>query len=272
MPPTPPPPPSLLTRSLSFLQRNFLTQLENLEHLASLQFLVLSRNRLTSLQGAASLPNLLALDVDHNALADIRTDELPPSLLYLNCAGNPFEDCVATYMRLFSDAELRTIDGLDEDAWLEQVEPPPSALACRRGHAVYSLQVEKELDEEERSAGQEAEPAPSGAAGAPVDNLEFLREVDAHQAVLVAHMKRAESLAQKMHEDAAKRRREARERAKDALLEAAAAEVAAANCQIDSLKREVALRLAAKFRPESALGEHCVEQHAQSGDAGVTDD
>ena len=86
-----------------------------------LQFLVLSRNRLSSLEGLSVLPNLLALDVDHNALADIGSQQLPPSLLYLNCAGNPFDDAVTTYMRLFSDVELRTIDGLDEDAWLEQV-------------------------------------------------------------------------------------------------------------------------------------------------------
>jgi hypothetical protein len=111
----PPPPPG------SFLQRNFLSQIENLDHLSSLQFLVLSRNRLSALQGVASLPNLLALDVDHNLLRDIATEQLPPNLLYLNCAGNPFDDGVATYMRLFADAELRTIDGVDEDAWLEQV-------------------------------------------------------------------------------------------------------------------------------------------------------
>ena len=108
-------------RPRSFLQRNYLTQLENLENMVCLQFLVLSRNRLSSLQGLSVLPNLLALDVDHNALADIESQQLPPSLLYLNCAGNPFDDAVATYMRLFSDVELRTIDGLDEDAWLEQV-------------------------------------------------------------------------------------------------------------------------------------------------------
>lgn len=98
-----------------------MSQIENLEHLASLQILVLSRNRLTTLQGVSSLPNLLALDIDHNLLRDVATEQLPPNLLYLNCSGNPFDDGVATYMRLFADAELRTIDGLDEDAWLEQV-------------------------------------------------------------------------------------------------------------------------------------------------------
>ncbi len=86
-----------------------------------MQFLVLSRNRLTSLQGVTSLNNLLALDVDHNLLSDIATDQLPPNLLYLNCTGNPYHDALATYMRLFADAELRTIDGLDEDSWLEKV-------------------------------------------------------------------------------------------------------------------------------------------------------
>jgi len=109
------------------------------------------RNRLAALQGVASLPNLLALDVDHNLLRDIETEQLPPNLLYLNCAGNPFDDGVATYMRLFADAELRTIDGLDEDSWLEQV------TCCTRAHArqlaVESWQVENELDEEEQSRG-----------------------------------------------------------------------------------------------------------------------
>ena len=75
-------PATVIHRSISFLQRNFLSRLENLENLSALQFLVLSRNRLSSLQGIASLPNLLALDVDHNALIDICAQELPPSLLY----------------------------------------------------------------------------------------------------------------------------------------------------------------------------------------------
>jgi Leucine-rich repeat (LRR) protein len=96
-----------------------------------LRILVLSRNRLTSLHAVAALPSLLALDVDHNALVDIQTEELPPNLLYLNCEGNPFHDSVATYMRLFADAELRTIDGLDEDAWLEQVNSCCSAKLNR---------------------------------------------------------------------------------------------------------------------------------------------
>jgi Leucine-rich repeat (LRR) protein len=115
----------------SFLQRNFLIRVENLDHLSSLQFLVLSRNRLTSLLGLSCLPNLLALDVDHNALADIPTEQLPQSLLYLNCAGNPFDDYVSMCMRLFADAELRTIDGADEDAWLEQVDFCISQLRFR---------------------------------------------------------------------------------------------------------------------------------------------
>jgi predicted aspartyl protease len=56
-----------------------------------------------------------------------------------------------------------------------------------------------------------------------------------------------------MHEDAAQKRRHARDRAKTALMEAAAAEVAAANTSIDNLKREVALKWASRSRPPSAL-------------------
>jgi len=65
-PPSHPPPPS-------YLQRNFLTLLSNLDHLSSLTFLQLSRNRIQTLQGIAALPSLVALDVDHNQLADVAT-------------------------------------------------------------------------------------------------------------------------------------------------------------------------------------------------------
>ncbi len=117
--------------------------------------------------------------------------------------------------------------------------------------------MEKDLDEEEQRAGKIEVSSESGAAiGEPVDNLEFLREVDEHQAMLAENMKRAELLAHKMYDDAARRRREARSRAKDALLAAAAAETAAANRQIDNLKREVALRLASSTRPTSAAVEN----------------
>ena len=96
--------------------------------------------------------------------------------------------------------------------------------------------------------------ARSDDLGGATDNLQFLREVDEHQAMLMENMRRAELLAQRMHADAALRRREARERAKTSLLEAAAAEVAAANSQIDILKHEVAMRLATRARPGSTLG------------------
>ncbi len=129
--------------------------------------------------------------------------------------------------------------------------------------------MEKCLDEE----AQGAEPTGVGACGgASLDNLEFLREVDEHQAMLAENMMRAELLAHKMHEDAAKRRREARERAKNALLVAAAAEVAAANCQIDKLKREVALRLAARSRPASAAADGDREQLVGRLCAGVKEE
>ena len=114
-------------------------------------------------------------------------------------------------------------------------------------------QVEQELDEEEQDGLSGLQGAPDGLEGGAVDNLQFLRDVEEHQAMLEENMRRAELLAQRMHADAALRRREARERAKNSLLEAAAAEVAVANSQIDVLKHEVALRLASRARPASAL-------------------
>ena len=120
---------------------------------------------------------------------------------------------------------------------------------------------------------QDTSPPPPGDALQAADNLQFLREVDEHQAMLTENMRQAEVLAQRMHEDAALRRRQARERAKSALLEAAAAEVAAANCRIDALKREVALKLASRSRPHTAsLAEGGWEERLQGGSAEVTDD
>jgi hypothetical protein len=136
--------------------------------------------------------------------------------------------------------------------------------------AFDSWQVEIELDEEEQIG---AEAAPPGDALEASDDLQFLREVDEHQAMLTENMRRAEALAQRMHEDAAMRRRQARERAKNALLQAAAAEVAAANCHIDALKRDVALKLASRSRPATAsLVEGGWEEGLQGGSAEVKDD
>jgi hypothetical protein len=91
--------------------------------------------------------------------------------------------------------------------------------------------------------------------------------------MLTENMRRAELFAQRMHDDAAQRRRQARERAKNALLEAAAAEVAAANCHIDALKREVALKLACKSRPSTAsLTDGNWEQRLLGSRAEVPDD
>ena len=87
--------------------------------------------------------------------------------------------------------------------------------------------------------------------------------------MLTANMRRAEELAQRMHEDAAQRRRQARERAKSALLQAAAAEVAAANCHIDALKRDVALKLACRLRPPTASLE---EEGLRGGSVEVEED
>jgi len=87
--------------------------------------------------------------------------------------------------------------------------------------------------------------------------------------MLTANMRRAEELAQRMHEDAALRRRQARERAKSALLQAAAAEVAAANCHIDALKRDVALKLASRSRPPTAS---LVEEGLRGGSVEVEED
>jgi hypothetical protein len=133
--------------------------------------------------------------------------------------------------------------------------------------------VEKDLDEEAKHVGQVAQTAETGtASGKAVDNLEFLREVDEHAAMLAENMRRAELLAHKLHEDAAKRRRQARERAKDALLAAASAEAAAANNQIDKLKLEVALRLSARSRPASAAVQGVGEQQEESRGAAVEED
>lgn len=117
-----------------------------------------------------------------------------------------------------------------------------------------SRQVEKELDEEEGSGEVQEESGRPAAAAAPVDNLEFLRDVEEHQVMLQQNMQRAEVLARRMHEDAAQRRRQARENTKNSLLQSAAAQVAAANAQIDALKREVAMRLDAKLRASSVEG------------------
>ena len=122
----------------------------------------------------------------------------------------------------------------------------------------------------------------AAAATLPVDNLEFLREVEEHQVMLQQNMQRAELLARRMHEDAAQRRREARENAKNCLLQSAAAQVAAANAQIDALKREVATRLDAKLRASSVVvgveldwecglehGDAAAAENGGSVDAGV---
>ena len=115
-------------------------------------------------------------------------------------------------------------------------------------------QVEKELDAEEGGGAACAESAQGGGgAGAAVDNLAFLREVDEHQAMLAENIRRAELLSQRMHEDCASRRRQARQRAKDALLQAAAAAAEAANSKIDDLKLELTRKLASRSRPASAL-------------------
>jgi hypothetical protein len=100
--------------------------------------------------------------------------------------------------------------------------------------------------------------------------------------MLQQNMERAELLARRMHDDAAQRRREARENAKNSLLQSAAAQVAAANSHIDTLKREVAMRLDAKLRASSVVvgGEmdwECALEHGGaaaaenvgSADAGV---
>ena len=122
----------------------------------------------------------------------------------------------------------------------------------------------------------------AAAATLPVDNLEFLREVEEHRDMLQQNMQRAELLARRMHEDAAHRRREARENAKNSLLQSAAAQVAAANAQIDALKREVATRLDAKLRASSVVvgveldwecglvhGDAAAAENGGSVDAGV---
>ena len=71
--------------------------------------------------------------------------------------------------------------------------------------------------------------------------------------MLAENIRRAELLSQRMHEDCASRRREARQRAKDALLQAAAAAAEAANSKIDDLKLELTRKLASRSRPASAL-------------------
>ena len=106
------------------------------------------------------------------------------------------------------------------------------------------MQVERELDEEEEGGRVQADAAQGGAAAS--DSLAFMQEVDAHQAMLQENIRRAELLAQRMHDDCAGRRREARQRAKDALMQAATAAAAEASSKIDDLKRELAGKLARK--------------------------
>jgi hypothetical protein len=130
------------------------------------------------------------------------------------------------------------------------------------------MQVERELDEEEEGGRVQADAAQGGAAAS--DSLAFMQEVDAHQAMLQENIRRAELLAQRMHDDCAGRRREARQRAKDALMQAATAAAAAASSKIDDLKRELAGKLARKvaWRSLQASGGGDEAEGAQDGGGG----
>lgn len=72
-----------------YLQKNEIIRIENLEVLPKLRFLTLAKNKISKLENLKMLTNLKFLDLSDNHIEDFDTEELPPSLVILLLKGNP---------------------------------------------------------------------------------------------------------------------------------------------------------------------------------------
>lgn len=71
-----------------YLQKNEITGIENLEVLPKLRFLTLAENKISKLENLKMLTNLKFLDLSDNSIENFDTEELPSSLVILLLKGN----------------------------------------------------------------------------------------------------------------------------------------------------------------------------------------
>lgn len=71
-----------------YLQNNEITRLENLEVLPRLKFLTVAGNKINKVENLLALKKLQFLDLSDNKISDFDAGDFPPSLLLLHLKGN----------------------------------------------------------------------------------------------------------------------------------------------------------------------------------------
>lgn len=97
-----------------YLQKNQITRIENLEVLPKLKFLTLADNKITKVENLKILTNLQFLDLSDNLVEDFDGEEFPASLIILNLKGNPCIQLVDYKKKLFVALPLlKQLNGQD---------------------------------------------------------------------------------------------------------------------------------------------------------------
>ncbi|XP_063965082.1 leucine-rich repeat-containing protein 46-like [Lytechinus pictus] len=124
-----------------YLQQNSIEKIENLECLTSVQFLTLAGNKINKIENLKILDTLKLLDLSDNKITDLTEDELPKSLVFLDLRNNPCTALPDYRTRLL--AALPNLKQLDNE--LLTKDEKRSA-----GHPVSS----DDDDEEEEEVGE----------------------------------------------------------------------------------------------------------------------
>lgn len=95
-----------------YLQKNEINRIENLEVLPKLRFLTLAENNISKLENLKTLANLKFLDLSDNNIENFDAEDLPSGLLILLLKGNPCTQNVEYKKKLLTALpSLKQLDG-----------------------------------------------------------------------------------------------------------------------------------------------------------------